>query len=241
MRLRDSATTNGAGNGAESPESGNGVRDSSQPRRTRENATQGPNPVTCEHCAASFVPRRSGTRQRYCSARCRERAAAARVRRAGNGATPSSVVAEPAARVNELAVEPLAVARPCQRCHGSGPGRRRRHRWPGGRARRAGRRGRAREPGRLAARRPALSRRLRSPPLMGGFRSMKASELYRLLERALGYDTIRHSGSHRTMKARGRPTLHLAFHDKQTIPPGLVRKILVKDVGLSIDDAEALL
>jgi predicted RNA binding protein YcfA (HicA-like mRNA interferase family) len=70
---------------------------------------------------------------------------------------------------------------------------------------------------------------------------MKASELYRLLERELDYEVIRQSGSHRTMKAPGRPTLHLAFHDSQTIPPGLVRKILVKDVGLSVDEAKALL
>jgi predicted RNA binding protein YcfA (HicA-like mRNA interferase family) len=70
---------------------------------------------------------------------------------------------------------------------------------------------------------------------------MKATELYRLLERELGYELIRQTGSHRTMKAPGRRTLHLAFHDNQTIAPGLLRKILVKDVGLSIDDAEALL
>jgi hypothetical protein len=43
------------------------------------------------------------------------------------------------------------------------------------------------------------------------------------------------------MEASGRPTLHLAFHDGQSIPPGLVRKILVKDVGLSGDEAMALL
>jgi predicted RNA binding protein YcfA (HicA-like mRNA interferase family) len=76
---------------------------------------------------------------------------------------------------------------------------------------------------------------------MGGFRSMKARELYGLLERALGYEVSRQAGSHRTMKASGRPTLHLAFHEGQSLPPGLVRKILVKDVGLSVDEAEALL
>jgi len=33
------------------------------------------------------------------------------------------------------------------------------------------------------------------------------------------------------------PDLHLAFHDGQEIPPGLVRKILVRDVGLSVAEA----
>ena len=70
---------------------------------------------------------------------------------------------------------------------------------------------------------------------------MKARELLRLLERELDYGVVRQTGSHRTLKAPGRPTLHFAFHDSQTISPGLVRKILVTDVGLSIHDAEALL
>ena len=43
------------------------------------------------------------------------------------------------------------------------------------------------------------------------------------------------------MEAPGRPTLHLSFHDQQEIPPGLIRKILVHDVGLSDDDAQSLL
>jgi predicted RNA binding protein YcfA (HicA-like mRNA interferase family) len=76
---------------------------------------------------------------------------------------------------------------------------------------------------------------------MGEFRSMGARELYRLLERELDYQVDRQTGSHRTMKAPGRPTLHLAFHDRQSIPPGLVRKVLVRDVGLSVDEAKALL
>jgi hypothetical protein len=37
------------------------------------------------------------------------------------------------------------------------------------------------------------------------------------------------------------PTLHLAFHDNQQLAPGLVRKILVKDIGLSVAEALALL
>jgi predicted RNA binding protein YcfA (HicA-like mRNA interferase family) len=76
---------------------------------------------------------------------------------------------------------------------------------------------------------------------MGGFRSMKAQELFRLLERELDYAVSRRTGSHRTMEADGRPRLTFAFHDRQTLSPGLVKKILVKDVGLSEDEAKALL
>ena len=37
------------------------------------------------------------------------------------------------------------------------------------------------------------------------------------------------------------PTLRLAFHDQDEIPPGLVRRILVKDVGLAEQEARDLL
>ena len=43
------------------------------------------------------------------------------------------------------------------------------------------------------------------------------------------------------MEAPGRPPLTFAFHDKATIPSGLVRKVLVKDVGLAEDEARKLL
>jgi predicted RNA binding protein YcfA (HicA-like mRNA interferase family) len=51
----------------------------------------------------------------------------------------------------------------------------------------------------------------------------------------------RQSGSHMKLTAAGRPDLFLAFHDRATIPPGLVRKILVQDVGLGEDEAIALI
>ena len=45
-----------------------------------------------------------------------------------------------------------------------------------------------------------------------------------------------------TLKSEaGYPDLHLAFHDRQEIPGGLVRKILVRDVGLTENDARELL
>lgn len=70
---------------------------------------------------------------------------------------------------------------------------------------------------------------------------MKARELQRLLERELGYRVHDQTGSHKKLRAPGRPQLIFAFHDRQTLPPGLVRHILVQQVGLSKEDAEALL
>ncbi len=63
-----------------------------------------------------------------------------------------------------------------------------------------------------------------------------------ILEREpLSYRVVRQSGSHRRMEAPGRPTLTIAFHDKATIPSGLVRKILTGDVGLAEGEARKLL
>jgi predicted RNA binding protein YcfA (HicA-like mRNA interferase family) len=71
---------------------------------------------------------------------------------------------------------------------------------------------------------------------------MKAKRLLAVLERKpLGYRVVRQSGSHRRMEAPGWPPLTFAFHDKATIPPGLVRKILTRDVGLAEDEALKLL
>lgn len=77
---------------------------------------------------------------------------------------------------------------------------------------------------------------------MGTFPSMKAKRLLAILERKpLGYRVARQSGSHRRMEAEGRPSFTFAFHDKATIRPALVRKILVEDVGLAEDEARELL
>jgi predicted RNA binding protein YcfA (HicA-like mRNA interferase family) len=71
---------------------------------------------------------------------------------------------------------------------------------------------------------------------------MKARRLLAVLEREpLTYRASRQSGSHRRMKASGRPSLTFAFHDKATIPSAQVRKVLVKDVGLAEDEARKLL
>lgn len=76
---------------------------------------------------------------------------------------------------------------------------------------------------------------------MGQFPSLKASDLQRMLKRELGYEVVRQKGSHKTLESEGRPPLTFAFHDGQTIPPMLVKKILTRDVGLSEDEAKALL
>ncbi|WP_407676387.1 type II toxin-antitoxin system HicA family toxin [Plantactinospora alkalitolerans] len=60
----------------------------------------------------------------------------------------------------------------------------------------------------------------------------------RLLERELGYATVRQEGSHRRMISEGRPDIIFAFHDSVSIPPHRVKGILVKDVGLSLAEAE---
>lgn len=70
---------------------------------------------------------------------------------------------------------------------------------------------------------------------------MKQNKLLALLKRKLGYEVLRQEGSHRTLVAQGRPQLTFAFHDGVEIPPHLVRKILVKDVGLSEVEAAKLL
>ena len=69
---------------------------------------------------------------------------------------------------------------------------------------------------------------------------MKAAELQRLLERELGYSVHSQRGSHRKLRADGRPMLTFSFHDGQEIAPGLVRKIL-RDAGVSDLEAAQIL
>jgi predicted RNA binding protein YcfA (HicA-like mRNA interferase family) len=72
--------------------------------------------------------------------------------------------------------------------------------------------------------------------------SMKAKKMLAILERKpLRYRVVRQSGSHRRMQSPDYPPLTFAFHDSATIPAGLVRKILVRDVGLAEDEARKLL
>ncbi|MGN6371524.1 MAG: type II toxin-antitoxin system HicA family toxin [Solirubrobacteraceae bacterium] len=76
---------------------------------------------------------------------------------------------------------------------------------------------------------------------MSRFPSLKAPRLLSVLRRdPLGYEIVRQRGSHRKLEAEGRPPLTFAFHDADTIPGGMVRKILVDQVGLDEDEARKL-
>lgn len=78
---------------------------------------------------------------------------------------------------------------------------------------------------------------------MAAFPSLRWPQLWRVLSREpLLYVVTRQRGSHRTLDSdAGYPKLHLAFHDSAELPPGLVRKVLVRDVGLSEEEALGLL
>ncbi|MBX3194729.1 MAG: type II toxin-antitoxin system HicA family toxin [Microbacteriaceae bacterium] len=52
-----------------------------------------------------------------------------------------------------------------------------------------------------------------------------------------GYAISRQNGSHRHLKGDGLPDVLFSYHDGVTLAPGAVRKMLVKDVGLSEDEA----
>lgn len=71
------------------------------------------------------------------------------------------------------------------------------------------------------------------------FPSLKARDLLSILLRApFEYRVVRQSGSHRRLESsRGFPPLTFSFHDGDTIPPGLVRKTLCKDIGLTEEEA----
>ncbi len=64
-----------------------------------------------------------------------------------------------------------------------------------------------------------------------------------LLQREpLGYEIARQRGSHRKLRSRnGFPDIGFSFHSSATVPPGLVRKVLVGEIGLSEDEARSLL
>ncbi len=78
---------------------------------------------------------------------------------------------------------------------------------------------------------------------MADFPSMKWRDFKRVLERRpLDYHVDRQRGSHvKMISTAGHPTLRLAFHDRATLAPGLIRSILVKNIGLDEDEALALL
>ena len=72
---------------------------------------------------------------------------------------------------------------------------------------------------------------------------MKARELRRILQRKpLEYKAETSAGgSHRWLVSPRYPRLRWAFHDRQNLPPGLVHKILSRDVGLSEEEIRDIL
>lgn len=71
---------------------------------------------------------------------------------------------------------------------------------------------------------------------------MKARELRAVLTREpLAYEVARQRGSHRRLKAPGRPPITFVYHDLATLGPAAVRKVLCRDVGLAADEALKLL
>jgi predicted RNA binding protein YcfA (HicA-like mRNA interferase family) len=77
---------------------------------------------------------------------------------------------------------------------------------------------------------------------MPPFPSMKAKRLLAILMREpLNYRVARQAGSHRTLKAPGRPTVRFAWHDREELAPGEVRDVLVKQVKLEQTEALDLL
>ncbi len=77
---------------------------------------------------------------------------------------------------------------------------------------------------------------------MPEFPSLKAKAALGLLMREpLSYSVQRQRGSHRHLVAEGRPPVLFAYHDGATLPPGAVRQLLVKTVGLTVEEALALL
>ncbi|MEU9885318.1 type II toxin-antitoxin system HicA family toxin [Sphaerisporangium sp. NPDC051017] len=67
------------------------------------------------------------------------------------------------------------------------------------------------------------------------FPSLKPQELLRILL-ALGYEEVACKGSHRKLVCEGRQRVTFSFHGG-SIAPGVVRDILVKQVGLDMDEA----
>jgi predicted RNA binding protein YcfA (HicA-like mRNA interferase family) len=75
------------------------------------------------------------------------------------------------------------------------------------------------------------------------FPSLKARQLLAVLQREpLLYRVERQKGSHRLLVSdAGYPDLRFSFHDRITLAPGAVRKILVDDIGLTPAQARKIL
>jgi predicted RNA binding protein YcfA (HicA-like mRNA interferase family) len=67
--------------------------------------------------------------------------------------------------------------------------------------------------------------------------SMRGRQLEAILVRECG-EPVRRSGSHRTFeRPDGLGTFTFSYHDSREVPGSQVRRILVADVGLSVERA----
>lgn len=75
------------------------------------------------------------------------------------------------------------------------------------------------------------------------FPSLKARQFLALLRRKpLKYKVVAQEGSHRKLESKtGYPPIGLSYHDKDTVPPGVVRKYLIDYIGLTEEEAKRLL
>ena len=69
-----------------------------------------------------------------------------------------------------------------------------------------------------------------------GFPALKPKEVLKILRR-LGYVQVAQEGSHRKLDAPGRARITFAFHDRREVPPAALRRMLVKNAGLTADEA----
>lgn len=75
------------------------------------------------------------------------------------------------------------------------------------------------------------------------FPSLKAKKLMKVLQRKpLCYEVVSQEGSHCKLQSKtGYPPIDFVHHDKDEVPPGLVRQMLVKRVGLTEKEALELI
>jgi predicted RNA binding protein YcfA (HicA-like mRNA interferase family) len=75
------------------------------------------------------------------------------------------------------------------------------------------------------------------------FPSLGAKKLMKVLKRKpLSYRVDSQVGSHRKLKSKnGYPDIDFVHHDKDEVPPGLVRRMLCHRVGLSEKEAKELI
>jgi len=78
---------------------------------------------------------------------------------------------------------------------------------------------------------------------MAQFPSLKAKKMLAILMRSpLHYQVFSCAGAHRKLRSsQGYPDIGFSYHDSKTIPARAVKKILVQDIGLSVQEALNLL